>query len=172
MVARTVGLDHTNLGFAGQCMLDPFVALTIRDLDADIISMKVAANIVAEDAMRERPFGPGLLGFLDTIREGKPDTPILVVSPIFSPFGENQPGPLRLNAEGRTVSVDGSDELRRNNLTDAQDACGHRGRRHGPTGTRRRESALPERPPALRARRRERPPRPRASQRRREPADR
>jgi hypothetical protein len=117
MVARTVGLDHTNLGFAGQCMLDPFVARTIRDLDADIISMKVAANIVAEDAMRERPFGPALHGFLDTIREGKPDTPILVVSPIFSPFGENHPGPLRLNAEGRTASVDAPDELRRNSLT-------------------------------------------------------
>jgi hypothetical protein len=117
IVARTVGLDHTNLGFAGQCMLDPFVARTIRDLDADIISMKVAANIIAEDAMRERPFGPALHGFLDTIREGKPDTPILVVSPIFSPLGENHPGPLRLNAEGRTVSVDAPDELRRNSLT-------------------------------------------------------
>ena len=117
MVARTAGLDHTNLGFAGQCMLDLFVARTIRDLEADIISMKVAANIVAEDAMRERPFGPALHGFLDTIREGKPETPILVVSPIFSPFGENHPGPLRLNAEGRTVNVRGSDELRRNSLT-------------------------------------------------------
>ena len=30
MVSREVGLDHTNLGFAGQCMLDPFVARTIR----------------------------------------------------------------------------------------------------------------------------------------------
>ena len=35
MVARSVGLEHTNLGFAGQCMLDPFVARTIRDSDAD-----------------------------------------------------------------------------------------------------------------------------------------
>ena len=117
MVARTVGLDHTNLGFAGQCMLDPFVARTIRDLDVDIISMKVAVNIIAEDAMRQRPFGPALHGFLDTIREGKPDTPILVVSPIFSPVGEDRPGPLRLDAEGRTVSVDGPAELRRNSLT-------------------------------------------------------
>ena len=117
MVARTVGLDHTNLGFAGQCMLDPFVARTIRDLDVDIISMKVAVNIIAEDAMRERPFGPALHGFLDTIREGKPDTPILVVSPIFSPVGEDRPGPMRLDAEGRTVSVDGPAELRRNSLT-------------------------------------------------------
>ena len=117
MVSRAVELDHTNLGFAGQCMLDPFVARTIRDLNTDIISMKVAANIIAEDAMSERPFGPALHGFLDTIREGKPDTPILVVSPIFSPFAENHPGPLRLNAEGRTQRVDAADELRRSGLT-------------------------------------------------------
>jgi hypothetical protein len=117
MVARTVGLDHTNLGFAGQCMLDQFVARTIRDLDVDIISMKVAANIIAADAMHERPFGPALHGFLDTIREGKPDTPILVVSPIFSPIGENHPGPLRLDAEGRNVAVEGPAELRRTSLT-------------------------------------------------------
>ncbi len=117
MVSRAVGLDHTNLGFAGQCMLDPFVARTIRELDTDIISMKVAANIITEDAMRERPPGPALHGFLDTIREGKPDTPILVVSPIFSPFGENHPGPLRLDAEGHIQSVDVPDEHRRKCLT-------------------------------------------------------
>jgi len=117
IVARTVGLDHTNLGFAGQCMLDQFVARTIRDLEVDVISMKVAANIIAEDAMHERPFGPALHGFLDTIREGKPDTPILVVSPIFSPIGENHPGPLRSDAAGRTVAVEGSAELRRTSLT-------------------------------------------------------
>jgi GDSL-like Lipase/Acylhydrolase family len=117
IVARTVGLDHTNLGLAGQCMLDPFVARTIRDLDVDLISMKVAVNIIGEDAMRARPFGPVLHGFLDTIREGKPDMPILVVSPIFSPMGEDHPGPLLLDAEGRTVSVDGPAELRRTSLT-------------------------------------------------------
>ena len=117
MVARSVGLEHTNLGFAGQCMLDPFVARTIRDSDADAISLKVAANIIGEDAMRERPFGPALHGFLDTIREGKPDTPILVVSPIFSPFGEDHPGPLFPNADGRVVGVGGLEAIRRTSLT-------------------------------------------------------
>jgi hypothetical protein len=93
------------------------VARTIRDLDVDIISMKVAANIIAEDTMRERPFGPALHGFLDTIREGKPHTPILVVSPIFSPLAENHPGPLLRNADGRVVNVDSGTELRRTSLT-------------------------------------------------------
>jgi hypothetical protein len=117
MVARSIGLEHTNLGFAGQCMLDPFVARTIRDSDADAISLKVAANIIGEDAMRERPFGPALHGFLDTIREGKPDTPLLVVSPIFSPFSEDHPGPLFPNADGRVVGVEGLEVIRRTSLT-------------------------------------------------------
>jgi hypothetical protein len=117
MVARSVGLEHTNLGFAGQCMLDPFVARTIRDSDADAISLKVAANIIAEDAMRQRPFGPALHGFLDTIREGKPDTPILVVSPIFSPSSEDHAGPLMPGPDGRVVAVEGLPAMRRTSLT-------------------------------------------------------
>jgi hypothetical protein len=117
MVARSVGLEHTNLGFAGQCMLDPFVARTIRDSDADAISLKVAANIIGEDAMRERPFGPALHGFLDTIREGKPNAPLLVVSPIFSPFSEDHPGPLFPDADGRVVGVEGLEAIRRTSLT-------------------------------------------------------
>jgi GDSL-like Lipase/Acylhydrolase family len=117
LVARSVGLQLTNLGFAGQCMLDPFVARTIRDAEVDVVSMKVAANIIAEDSMRERPFGPALHGFLDTIRETRPDIPILVVSPIFSPFGEDHPGPLVLDADGQTVGVEGPAALRRTSLT-------------------------------------------------------
>jgi GDSL-like Lipase/Acylhydrolase family len=117
MVARSAGLEHTNLGFAGQCMLDPFVARAIRDSDADVISLKVAANIIGEDAMHERPFGPALHGFLDTIREGKPQTPILVVSPIFSPFSEDHPGPLVLNEQGRVVGIEGLEAIRRTSLT-------------------------------------------------------
>jgi hypothetical protein len=117
LVARSEDLELTNLGFAGQCMLDPFVARTIRDAEVDVVSMKVAANIIAEDSMRQRPFGPALHGFLDTIREQKPDIPILVVSPIFSPFGEDHPGPLVLDADGRTVGVEGPAALRRTSLT-------------------------------------------------------
>jgi hypothetical protein len=117
LVARSVGLELTNLGFAGQCMLDPFVARTIRDAEADVVSMKVAANIIGEDSMHERPFGPALHGFLDTIREEKPDIPILVVSPIYSPFGEDHPGPLVLDADGQTVGVAGPAALRRTSLT-------------------------------------------------------
>lgn len=44
--------------------------------------------------MRLRAFGPAVHGFLDTLREGHPTTPLLVISPIYCPLHENTPGPL------------------------------------------------------------------------------
>ncbi|WP_394428784.1 GDSL-type esterase/lipase family protein [Streptomyces sp. SGAir0957] len=82
-----------NLGFGGSAMLDPFTARTIRDTPADLISVKVGINIVNYDGMRLRIFGPAVHGFLDTIREGHPTTPLLVVSPILCPIHEDTPGP-------------------------------------------------------------------------------
>ena len=46
--------------------------------------------------MRRRAFTPAVHGFLDTIREGHPDTPLLVVSPILCPIHEDTPGPTML----------------------------------------------------------------------------
>jgi hypothetical protein len=93
VTARLAALDLQNLAFAGQCMLDQMVARTIRDLDADVISMKVGINVVNGDTMRERTFVPALHGFLDTVRDGHPTTPIALVTPIFCPSAEDHPGP-------------------------------------------------------------------------------
>jgi hypothetical protein len=56
---------------------------TIRNADADVISLKVGINLVNTDVMRLRAFGPAVHEFVDTIRDGHPSTPLLVVSPIF-----------------------------------------------------------------------------------------
>ncbi|SEK94635.1 GDSL-like Lipase/Acylhydrolase family protein [Pseudoxanthomonas sp. GM95] len=83
----------TNLGFGGSALLDPFVARTIRDLPADLISLKLGINLVNLDLMRLRALGPAVHGFLDTIRDGHPTTPLLLVSPILCPMHEATPGP-------------------------------------------------------------------------------
>lgn len=93
VAARIAGLELTNLGLAGQCQLDQGVARVIRDGAFDLISLKLGINVVNLDSMRDRTFGPAVHGFLDTIREGKPKTPILVVSPIICPVAEDYPGP-------------------------------------------------------------------------------
>lgn len=117
VAASIGGVSLLNLGFAGQCMLDPFVARTIRDLPADLISLKVGINLVNGDTMRDRTFGPALHGFLDTIREGHPTTPLLLVSPIYCPSAETRPGPTVPGPDGRHTTVEGLDELRLTCLT-------------------------------------------------------
>ncbi|GAB3702752.1 SGNH/GDSL hydrolase family protein [Mariniluteicoccus flavus] len=93
VAARLAGVDLVNLGFGGSALLDPFVARHIRDTPADVISMKVGINVVGRDVMRLRAFGPAVHGMLDTIRDGHPTTPLLVVSPLFCGIHEDTPGP-------------------------------------------------------------------------------
>lgn len=93
IVASLGGVDLVNLGFGGSAMLDPFTARTMRDTPADLISVKIGINLVNADLMRLRAFSPAVHGFLDTIREGHPITPLLVVSPIYCPIHEDTPGP-------------------------------------------------------------------------------
>jgi hypothetical protein len=112
VAARAAGVNLQNLGFGGQCHLDQFVARTIRDSDADLISVKTGINVINMDSMRDRVYEPTLHGFIDTIREGKPDTPILVISPIFCPSAETHPGPTVPDADGRFVTIPGSERIR------------------------------------------------------------
>ncbi|WP_236028138.1 GDSL-type esterase/lipase family protein [Paractinoplanes lichenicola] len=93
VAAALGGVELTNLGFGGSALIDPFTARTMRDTPADFISVKLGINVVNADLMRQRAFGPAVHGFLDTIRDGHPDTPLLVVSPIYCPIHENTPGP-------------------------------------------------------------------------------
>ncbi|NBU27576.1 MAG: lipase [Caulobacteraceae bacterium] len=104
VAAQVLGLDLLNLGFAGQCHLDGFVARAIRDARPDLVSLKLGVNVINLDSMRERTFAPAVHAFLDTLREGLPDTPVLVLSPILCPMIEDRPGPtLRAGDQIRTV---------------------------------------------------------------------
>lgn len=76
----------------GSALLDSFTARTMRDTPADLISIKIGINLVNNDLMRLRAFTPAVHGFLDTIREGHPTTPLLVVSSILCPIHEETPG--------------------------------------------------------------------------------
>ncbi|MCF6475375.1 lipase [Nonomuraea sp. MG754425] len=93
LAASLAGLELINLGLGGSALLDPFTARAMRDTPADVISVKIGINVVNADLMRLRAFGPAVHGFLDTVREGHPTAPLLVVSPIHCPIHEDTPGP-------------------------------------------------------------------------------
>ncbi|WP_217474534.1 SGNH/GDSL hydrolase family protein [Stutzerimonas stutzeri] len=99
VASRMAGVDLFNLGLSGNALLDPFVARTLRDMPADLISVKIGINLVNADLMRLRAFAPAVHGFLDTLREGHPGTPLLVIAPISCPIHETTPGPSMFDLE-------------------------------------------------------------------------
>ncbi|MGW8063701.1 GDSL-type esterase/lipase family protein [Streptomyces ziwulingensis] len=100
LAASLGGVELVNLGLAGSALLDPFTARAVRDTPADLISVKIGINVVNHDAMRLRAFAPAVHGFLDTVREGHPTVPLLVVSPLLCPIHEDTPGPLAPDFSG------------------------------------------------------------------------
>lgn len=93
IAARASDLSLINLGFGGQCMLDPFVADAIAATPAAVISLKIGVNIVGARSFDQRSFTPAVHGFLDRVRAGHPETPIVLASSILWPGSEDAPGP-------------------------------------------------------------------------------
>ena len=100
LVARGRDLNLTCLGYGGNCHLESMVAKLIRDLPADFISLKLGINIYGGATLSPRTFQAAAIGFIDRIREGHPETPLAVVSPIYSPARETAK-----NAVGFTLQM-------------------------------------------------------------------
>lgn len=99
LVARRAGFDLVNLALAGNCHTDQAVARTIRDWPEvpAAVSLKLGINTVQGVTMTKRVFRSAVEGFLDTLREGLPEVPIILASPIYCPPLENAPGPTVLD---------------------------------------------------------------------------
>ncbi len=87
--ARGLGWHLTCLGFSGMCHLDPLVARAMATLPADRFTLKLGINVHNLASLRQRTFAPLVHGFLATLRDAHPTTPITVISPIISPEREN-----------------------------------------------------------------------------------
>lgn len=107
IVARRRGLNLTCLGYGGQCHLEALAGLMIRDLPADLITLKLGINTVG-GSMAQRVFYPSVTGLVKIIREKHPTTPIALISPIAYPPNEQKP-----NVVGMTL------ELMRRNIEEA-----------------------------------------------------
>ncbi|WP_147794668.1 GDSL-type esterase/lipase family protein [Cellulomonas sp. Y8] len=122
LAARLGGVDLRNLGLGGSALADPATARVIRDAPADLVSVALGINVVNLDGMRRRTFEAAVHGFLDTIRDGHPDTPLVLVTPIFCGIHEDTPGPGAFDvaelAAGRVRFVaTGGDDLTTGRLT-------------------------------------------------------
>lgn len=100
IVARRCNLHVTSLGFGGQCHMDPMVAITIRDLPADYISLKMGINVIGGESLNIRTFAANMMGFICIIREKHPTTPIALVTSFCATPRESEP-----NAVGMTLEI-------------------------------------------------------------------
>ncbi|MFW6313601.1 MAG: GDSL-type esterase/lipase family protein [Spirochaetota bacterium] len=88
VAARLRNLSLTSLGFGGQCHLDPLVAMTLRDLSADLMTLKLGINVYGASTLNTRSYPAAVIGLVRIIRERHPYTPIGVITAIASPDRE------------------------------------------------------------------------------------
>ncbi|MEK5467084.1 SGNH/GDSL hydrolase family protein [Paenibacillus sp. FSL R7-0210] len=94
IAAGEIGYHLTNLGFSGNCLMEPMAGRLIRDLPADLITLCVGVNIYGAVSSSPRMFKPLLIGLLETIREKHTETPMVVISPIYGTERETEENPL------------------------------------------------------------------------------
>ncbi|OMF33171.1 SGNH/GDSL hydrolase family protein [Paenibacillus sp. FSL H8-0259] len=90
IAAGECGYHLTNLGFSGNCLMEPMAGRLIRDLPAELITLCVGVNIYGAVASSPRMFKPLLIGMLETIREKHKETPLAVISPIYGTERETE----------------------------------------------------------------------------------
>jgi lysophospholipase L1-like esterase len=118
VAARRHGLDLVNLGYAGSARGEIPCAEAVAGLAADVISISHGTN-----CWTRIPHSAGMMrettrAFLDIVRQGHPDTPMVVASPVIRPDAETTPnrlgatlGDLRLAMEEAVgARVDAGDD--------------------------------------------------------------
>ncbi|HEY5024822.1 MAG TPA: SGNH/GDSL hydrolase family protein [Acidimicrobiales bacterium] len=94
IAARRHGLDLVNLGYAGSARGEIPCAEAVAGLAADVISISHGTN-----CWTRTPHSAGMMlettrAFLDIVRQGHPDTPVVVASPVLRPDAEGTPNRL------------------------------------------------------------------------------
>ncbi|HJR19576.1 MAG TPA: SGNH/GDSL hydrolase family protein [Actinomycetota bacterium] len=94
IAGREQGLDAFNLGYAGSARGEIVSAEHLSELDAAVISITHGTN-----CWNRIPHSAGMMreitdAFLKIVRQGHPETPILVASPIVRPDAESEPNRL------------------------------------------------------------------------------
>jgi lysophospholipase L1-like esterase len=83
IAARLLGIDHWNLGFAGAARGEPPVAEALAAMPASVISLAFGTNLMRFGMYYDRAAWREVFrNFIEIIRNGHPDTPLLVITPI------------------------------------------------------------------------------------------
>jgi lysophospholipase L1-like esterase len=91
VAGRQHGLDVVNMGYAGAARGEVASAEQIAALDADVISITHGTNCWTRTPHSVDMMLAAVAAFIDTVRQGHPDTPIVVVGPVVRPDAETTP---------------------------------------------------------------------------------
>jgi lysophospholipase L1-like esterase len=101
LASRELGLDLVNMGYAGAARGEIVSAEHVAELEADVISITHGTNCWKRTPHSVGLFREGLIAFLEVIRQGHPETPVMVASPVLRPDAEERPN--RLGASLRDL---------------------------------------------------------------------
>ena len=90
VAAGLADIRHLNMGWAGSCLLSGLAARAIRDQPADGIVLKLGINVHGEGQLKERTFLDSAHSMISIIREKHAETPLMIISPIYSPPREDE----------------------------------------------------------------------------------
>ena len=88
IVAREYALDVVNMGYAGSARGEIVSAEHVAGLQADVLSITHGTNCWNRIAHSVDQMRANTDAFINVVRQGHPQTPILVASPIIRPDGE------------------------------------------------------------------------------------
>jgi lysophospholipase L1-like esterase len=79
ILGRMLNIDFVNLGFSGNGLGEPELARTVASIDAAYYVLDFAQNNPTVESLKQN-YQP----FIETIRSKHPETPILVITPIYA----------------------------------------------------------------------------------------
>ena len=106
VAGRDYELDVVNLGYAGSARGEIVSAEQIAKLDADVISISHGTNCWTRIPFSAALFRENTRAFLQIVREGHPDVPIVVTSPVLRPDAEATPNRLGATLDDLRVAME------------------------------------------------------------------
>ena len=106
VAGREHGLDVVNMGYAGAARGEIVSAEHVAELPADVVTIAHGTNCWTRTPHTAAMVAEGLRAFLDVVRQGHPETPIVVVSPIVRPDAEDTPNRLGATLQGLRRAIE------------------------------------------------------------------
>jgi lysophospholipase L1-like esterase len=94
IAARKAGVNLINMGYAGAGRGEIVSAEHIAALGAEIVTIAYGESCWTRIPQSLGMVGEGFKSFLDVVRQGHPNTPIVVISPVLRPDAEDVPNKL------------------------------------------------------------------------------